>query len=53
MDGLITQITGQRVQATRPPLHGGDLSEVALVSLADGTQLVAKRGPMVDREGSC
>ena len=50
MDALITQITGQRVQATRP-LHGGDLSEVTLVTLADGSQLVAKRGPMVDREG--
>ncbi|WP_421704939.1 fructosamine kinase family protein [Aliiroseovarius sp.] len=50
MDALIAEITGQRVQTTRP-LHGGDLSEVALVTLADGGQLVAKRGAMVEREG--
>jgi fructosamine-3-kinase len=50
MDALIRDITGQQVRATRP-LHGGDLSEVALVTLSDGGQLVAKRGPMVDREG--
>lgn len=32
------------------PLHGGDLSEVALVTLDDGQRLVAKRGPLVDAE---
>lgn len=32
------------------PLHGGDLSEVLRLSLADGTEVVAKLGPMVDRE---
>ncbi|MHA6326022.1 fructosamine kinase family protein [Roseivivax sp. CAU 1753] len=32
------------------PLHGGDLSEVALVVLGNGEMLVAKRGPMVDAE---
>ena len=32
------------------PLHGGDLSEVARVSLADGETVVAKTGPMVVRE---
>ncbi|WP_300519254.1 fructosamine kinase family protein [Aliiroseovarius sp.] len=49
MDALIARITGSQVAATRP-LHGGDLSEVTLVTLADGARLVAKRGPMVDRE---
>ena len=33
------------------PLHGGDLSEVALVTLGNGDRLVAKRGPLVDAEG--
>lgn len=37
--------------AGRRPLHGGDLSEVTLVDLADGRRVVAKQGPMVDREG--
>lgn len=32
------------------PLHGGDLSEVTLVELADGRRVVAKQGPMVARE---
>ena len=31
-------------------LKGGDLSEVALVTLADDTQMVTKRGPLVDAE---
>ncbi|MFZ5965060.1 fructosamine kinase family protein [Thalassococcus sp. BH17M4-6] len=33
------------------PLHGGDLSEVALATLADGRRVVIKRGPLVDVEG--
>ena len=32
------------------PLHGGDLSEVARVTLTDGRDLVAKSGPLVARE---
>lgn len=32
------------------PLHGGDLSEVKRLGFADGTELVAKLGPIVDRE---
>ncbi len=32
------------------PLHGGDLSEVAQVTLAGGDSVVAKQGPMVARE---
>ena len=32
------------------PLHGGDLSEVKRLGFADGTALVAKLGPMVERE---
>jgi len=32
------------------PLHGGDLSEVVRVTLADGRDVVAKQGPMVARE---
>nr|WP_272490665.1 fructosamine kinase family protein [Mesobacterium pallidum] len=39
------RITGQR------PLHGGDLSEVTLCTLDDGSQMVVKTGPLVDREG--
>ena len=31
-------------------LHGGDLSEVTRVTLEDGRVVVAKAGPMVDRE---
>ena len=32
------------------PLHGGDLSVVMRLRLADGMEVVAKQGPMVDRE---
>ncbi|WP_081532585.1 fructosamine kinase family protein [Rhodovulum sp. P5] len=32
------------------PLHGGDLSEVTLVMLDDGTRVVAKTGPLVAAE---
>lgn len=37
-------------EARRRPLHGGDLSEVTLVEFTDGHRVVAKQGPMVDRE---
>ena len=50
MDALIAQLTGLEVAQTRP-LHGGDLSQVTRVTLSDGSHLVAKTGPMVDREG--
>lgn len=32
------------------PLHGGDLSEVARVTLFDGREVVAKQGKLADRE---
>lgn len=52
MDGLraaCLEVFGQAPErVTR--LHGGDLSAVARVRLADGAQVVAKQGPMVDRE---
>ena len=32
------------------PLHGGDLSEVKRLGFAEGPDLVAKLGPLVDRE---
>jgi len=35
---------------SRRKLHGGDLSEVLRLGLADGREVVAKRGPMVARE---
>ncbi|MFD1341435.1 fructosamine kinase family protein [Litorisediminicola beolgyonensis] len=36
--------------ATSEPLSGGDLGELSLITLRDGRQLVAKRGPVVDAE---
>lgn len=42
----VFQLSAQRIT----PLHGGDLSEVARVTLDGGRAVVAKRGPMVDRE---
>ncbi|MGC9419229.1 MAG: fructosamine kinase family protein [Rhodovulum sp.] len=36
--------------AALDPLHGGSLSEVVRVTLADGRRAVAKTGPLVDRE---
>lgn len=52
MGGLadrILRLTGER-PAKIGALHGGDLSDVSLVTLQDGGRLVAKSGPMVDRE---
>jgi len=37
-------------EAQRRPLHGGDLSDVTLITLPDGRRAVAKEGPMVARE---
>ncbi|MGY9045978.1 hypothetical protein P775_17380 [Puniceibacterium antarcticum] len=37
--------------ATTTPLQGGDLSQIELVTLTDGRQMVAKRGPLVEVEG--
>lgn len=53
MDGLSTvceQFLGSPVRSRRP-LHGGDLSDVALIVLDDGRMVVAKSGPLVGREG--
>ncbi len=41
---LDTEVTGQRI------LHGGDLSGVAALDLADGRRVVAKTGPLVEVE---
>ncbi len=53
MDGLnaaIQEILSTTVTASRP-LHGGSLSEVRLVTLANNSTCVAKTGPLVAREG--
>lgn len=42
-------VLGRRI-AQITPLHGGDLSEVFQITLADGSRLVAKRGPLASRE---
>lgn len=42
-------LLGARITDQRP-LHGGDLSEVTLCTLDDARRVVAKTGPMVDRE---
>lgn len=49
LEERILALTGDRVSALRP-LSGGDLSDVTLVHLQSGARLVAKTGPMVDRE---
>lgn len=38
------------VPLRRTALHGGDMSEVVLLTLPDGRQAVAKSGPLVGRE---
>ncbi len=43
-------LLGRRPTGARP-LHGGDLSEVTLLTFQAGPPVVAKTGPMVDREG--
>lgn len=53
MDALTTacrEVLGVTPRAKRP-LHGGDLSEVFQLELEDGRQVIAKSGPLVDREG--
>lgn len=37
-------------EVRRRPLHGGDLSNVTLITLPDGDRAVAKEGPVVARE---
>lgn len=52
MDALeraVLDLTGARV-ARRRALHGGDLSEVTLAELQDGSRIVVKTGPMAPRE---
>ncbi|MEC7764323.1 MAG: fructosamine kinase family protein [Pseudomonadota bacterium] len=49
LDHAVLDITGDRISGRRP-LHGGDLSTVTLLSLQGGARLVAKTGPLVDRE---
>lgn len=45
----IATLTGQPVTQLTP-LHGGDLSQVICATLADGTRVVAKTGPLVGTE---
>ncbi|WP_095590583.1 fructosamine kinase family protein [Actibacterium ureilyticum] len=45
----IAALTGQPV-TDLTPLHGGDLSPVLCATLADGTRVVAKTGPLVGVE---
>ena len=49
LDHAVLDLTGDRIPARRP-LHGGDLSAVTLVTLQGGGRVVAKSGPLVDRE---
>ncbi|OBY24246.1 fructosamine kinase family protein [Leisingera sp. JC1] len=54
MNGLndtVLSLLGAEVSRTRP-LHGGDLSEVQLLSLSDGRRVVAKSGPLVAAEAA-
>ncbi|MFY0309729.1 fructosamine kinase family protein [Leisingera sp. D0M16] len=54
MNGLaetVLSLLGAEVSRARP-LHGGDLSEVQLLSLSDGRQVVAKTGPLVSSEAA-
>ncbi|WP_353472757.1 fructosamine kinase family protein [Salipiger sp. H15] len=47
--GALEQALGARITGSRA-LHGGDLSEVFLATLADGREAVLKRGPRVAAE---
>ncbi|MZR12703.1 phosphotransferase [Maritimibacter sp. DP07] len=49
LDAITRTLAGSGIAARRP-LHGGDLSEVTRLTLEDGRDIVAKTGPMVDRE---
>lgn len=52
MDGLAAacrDVFGQTARRVAR-MHGGDLSQVSRLTLADGVRVVAKQGPMVDRE---
>ncbi|MEX0304612.1 MAG: fructosamine kinase family protein [Leisingera sp.] len=54
MNGLedtVLSLLGAGVTRTRP-LHGGDLSDVQLLQLSDGRHVVAKSGPLVEREAA-
>lgn len=54
MSGLnqtVLSLLGTEVLRARP-LHGGDLSEVQLLSLSDGRHVMAKTGPLVAAEAS-
>lgn len=54
MNGLnqtVLSLLGAEVSRARP-LHGGDLSEVQLLSLSDGRRVAAKTGPLVAAEAA-
>ena len=54
MNGLaktVLSLLGAEVSRARP-LHGGDLSEVQLLSLSDGREVAAKTGPLVAAEAA-
>ena len=48
-DAPLAQALGAEVQA-RTPLHGGDLSDVTRLDLADGRRVVLKTGPVAGVE---
>ncbi|MAM61441.1 fructosamine kinase family protein [Maritimibacter sp. UBA3975] len=49
IDRAVIGVTADRI-AGRRALHGGDLSNVTMLTLQGGDRIVAKTGPMVDRE---
>ncbi|KIC12332.1 aminoglycoside phosphotransferase [Leisingera sp. ANG-M1] len=49
LEETVHSLLGAEVARTRP-LHGGDLSEVHLLELRDGRQVVAKSGPLAAQE---
>lgn len=49
LDVAVAQVARDRIAAKRP-LHGGDLSNVTLLSLQGGVQMVAKQGTKVEVE---
>lgn len=51
LEDAVERICGTQVAATQP-LAGGDISGASRVTLADGRSVVAKHGPLTDREAA-
>ena len=51
LEDAVEHICGTQVAATQP-LAGGDISGASRVTLADGRSVVAKHGPLTDREAA-